>query len=449
MKKISILSIFLALGMIMALVLPVGAVQGVPYGVTGTVTLDDAPVAAGTIVSAWIYGYKCAEATVTSIPPNMSYVLPIITQDPDDPNNLHCGANGDTVAFRIGAIVADQTGTFVSGNSPLDTINLSHTGNSAPMADGQAIVVSQFASASITLTGSDFEGDAFTFSNVSPLPGLGTITGSGASRIYTPNDPYDIFSFARNFGNDIFNFRAVQPSPGPLAGPIARVYITVDDPPTDIILSDPYVGSGQPVNTVVGTLNSTQRNVSDFNTQKIFKYSLVSGAGGTDNASFNIYPSAGVWSLRTSAALVAGQTYSVRIRSIDNFGLSLDKIFAIHAVDPTSVNLMSFTAKVEKKAASAGSRSVALNWQAASEANNLGFNLYRAASADGVKTKLNAALIPAQLSVTGAASASYSYTDSGLKNKTTYYYWLESVDNRGATSLAGPVLVRLVGGKTR
>jgi hypothetical protein len=448
MKKIRILSIFLALGIILAMVVPVGAgAPGTPYGVTGTVTLNGSAVAEGTEVSAWVYGYECANSTVLA---NDTYKLLVRTIS-DNAGDEHCGVDGNTVAFRIGNITADQTGTFHGGNSPLDTINLSHTGDSAPMAYGQSVIVSQFSTGKeITLSASDVELDALTYTNIGAGALLGGVLPTSTTNpvvTYTPNGD--------DFGSDYFQFRAREGiSPSYLYSPYARVYVTVDDPPTNVILSDPYVGSGQPLDTVVGTLTSTDPNFGSI--PNSFNYSLVSGAGGTDNASFNIYPSAGVWSLRTSAALVAGQTYSVRIRSTDNFGLSLDKIFAIHAVDPTAVNLMNFTAKVQKNIATpedmlvhAGSNSVLLSWETASEANNLGFNLYRATSADGLKTKLNAVLIPAQLSVSGAASASYSYTDSGLKDRTTYYYWLESVDNHGATSLNGPVSAKLVGGKTR
>jgi hypothetical protein len=454
MKKIRILSIFLALGIILAMVVPVGAgAPGTPYGVTGTVTLNGSAVAEGTEVSAWVYGYECANSTVLA---NDTYKLLVRTIS-DNAGDEHCGNNGDQVIFHIGNIVADLTGTFNGGNSPLASINLYHSGNSKPMAYGQAIVISQLAPTTITLTGFDAEGDTLTYVNGAPLPAKGTITGVTNQKTYTPCDDLTCF---KDYGYDTYYFMTRQGTTGNYVYSFpSKVYITVDDPPTDIILSDPYVGSGQPVDTVVGTLGSSHVNVSTLGTtQKTFTYSLVSGTGDTNNASFNIYfdSGSGISSLRTSAALVAGQTYSVRIRSTDNFGLSLDKIFAIHAVDPTAVNLMNFTAKVQKNIATpedmlvhAGSNSVLLSWETASEANNLGFNLYRATSADGLKTKLNAALIPAQLSVSGAASASYSYTDSGLKDRTTYYYWLESVDNHGVTSLTGPVSAKLVGGKTR
>jgi subtilisin family serine protease len=63
--------------------------------------------------------------------------------------------------------------------------------------------------------------------------------------------------------------------------------------PTDVALSNSSVAENQPVNTTVGTLSTTDPDLGDT-----FTYSLVSGTGDTDNASFNI--ASGV--LRTSAS---------------------------------------------------------------------------------------------------------------------------------------------------
>ncbi|MFQ5578801.1 MAG: hypothetical protein ACE5G8_17630, partial [Anaerolineae bacterium] len=55
----------------------------------------------------------------------------------------------------------------------------------------------------------------------------------------------------------------------------------------------------------------------------------------------------------------------------------------------TAITLVSFTA-------AASGRDVTLTWQTGTEIDNAGFNLYRAASANGPWTKLNSALIAAQ-----------------------------------------------------
>ena len=93
--------------------------------------------------------------------------------------------------------------------------------------------------------------------------------------------------------------------------------------PTDIALSTNSLAENQPVDTVVGSLSSTDPNNGDT-----FSYSLVSGDGDTDNASFAIDASG---NLRTAAGFdfEAQSSYSIRVRSTDTGGLSVEKVLTI------------------------------------------------------------------------------------------------------------------------
>jgi len=97
--------------------------------------------------------------------------------------------------------------------------------------------------------------------------------------------------------------------------------------------------------------------------------------------------------------------------------------------EPTLINLSSFVAV-------AGSNKVTLKWATESEIKNAGFNIYRAESIDGPYININADLIPSKGSATQAAS--YEYVDSGVKNRHTYYYKLEDIDQSGASTMHGP-----------
>src|SRR5262249_9456776 len=93
----------------------------------------------------------------------------------------------------------------------------------------------------------------------------------------------------------------------------------VNETPTDIGLSSTNVAENQPEGTAVGTLSTTDPDAGDS-----FSYTLVSGAGSTDNARFTI--TGGVASpatLRTTAAFdfEAKSSYSIRVRSTDAGGL--------------------------------------------------------------------------------------------------------------------------------
>lgn len=101
---------------------------------------------------------------------------------------------------------------------------------------------------------------------------------------------------------------------------------------------------------------------------------------------------------------------------------------------PTAVDLLSFAATAEKKA-------VTLTWETATETDNLGFNLYRAEAVDGERTKINLQLIPTNVPPGSPFGGVYSYTDTILKYKQTYFYWLEDLDIYGNAELHGPVEV--------
>ncbi len=97
---------------------------------------------------------------------------------------------------------------------------------------------------------------------------------------------------------------------------------------------------------------------------------------------------------------------------------------------PTAIDLARFEAKAQAGA-------VLLEWETATELDNLGFNLLRARAADGIRSQLNAALIPAQ-NPGSVMGATYSFLDQSVEANTTYYYWLEDVGVNGLVTLHGP-----------
>jgi VCBS repeat-containing protein len=100
----------------------------------------------------------------------------------------------------------------------------------------------------------------------------------------------------------------------------------LNENPTDITLSNNTIDENAAANTTVGTLSGT-----DADAANTFTYSLVEGAGDTDNASFNIDGS----SLRilNSPNYEAKSSYSVRIRTTDQGGLWFEKEFTININD--------------------------------------------------------------------------------------------------------------------
>lgn len=180
-------------------------------------------------------------------------------------------------------------------------------------AQSQLVSTTEDAAAPIMLVATDTNAGTIDYTVlIDPLHG--TLTGAAPNLTYTPTLNYS--------GSDSFTFQANN---GPIKSNIATVSITVtpvNDTPTQLLLSKSNVPENQPINTVVGALSTIDPDAGDT-----FTYSLVSGAGDTDNASFNIIGS----QLRTSEIfnLETKSIYSIRIRTTDLGGLSFEKSFSI------------------------------------------------------------------------------------------------------------------------
>jgi hypothetical protein len=133
----------------------------------------------------------------------------------------------------------------------------------------------------------------------------------------------------------------------------------------------------------------------------------------------------GVWGSASDNFFAVGEPY------IETDGITKrDTIEHYSCPPPTLISLSSFTATSFSKA-------VVLEWTTASEIDNVGFNVYRAESADGPYLKINEDLIFAQGSSTEGSS--YELVDEGMKNRKTYYYQLEDVDVYGESTFHGPI----------
>ncbi|GEM_PF-4521468 len=87
--------------------------------------------------------------------------------------------------------------------------------NHKPVANAQNVTTAQDTAKAITLAGSDSDGDALTYT-ITTNPAHGTLTGSGASRTYTPASGYS--------GSDSFAFKV---NDGKIDSDVATVSITV------------------------------------------------------------------------------------------------------------------------------------------------------------------------------------------------------------------------------
>jgi len=107
-----------------------------------------------------------------------------------------------------------------------------------------------------------------------------------------------------------------------------------------------------------------------------------------------------------------------------------------YAPTPTAVDLLYFNGEYRKKG-------VVLTWETVSELDNDGFNIYRSREKDGVKKLLTPQMIVVQ-NPGALEGAIYKYIDTTAKTDRKYFYWLESVDLNGQTTMHGPVKVKTV-----
>jgi hypothetical protein len=92
--------------------------------------------------------------------------------------------------------------------------------------------------------------------------------------------------------------------------------------PTDITLSANTIPENNAVNAELGTFSTTDADVGDS-----FIYTLVSGTGDADNASFDISGS----SLRAGVAFdfETKSSYSIRVRTMDSANNTFENVFTI------------------------------------------------------------------------------------------------------------------------
>ena len=110
----------------------------------------------------------------------------------------------------------------------------------------------------------------------------------------------------------------------------------INEAPTDIGLSSALILENSGANATVGTLST-----ADVDASNTFSYELINGEGDVDNAEFNI--SENILRATSNLSFATKSSYSIRVRSTDQGGLSLDKTFTIQVLQnnsaPTDVNL--------------------------------------------------------------------------------------------------------------
>ena len=318
-----------------------------PDGFTFTVSDGQATSAAATVsvtVSAVdkppVNTAPVANDQVRSTPKGTPLTITLIGSDPEgdaltfailrQPNKGSLGtveqATGKVLYTPNATATGPDSFTFTVSDGKLTsapatvTVNLDVV-NAAPVAEAQTVQTDEDTAASITLTATDKDGDALTYSVVTGSgPTNGTLGGTAPNLIYTPNKDFN--------GSDSFKFKANDGSDDSSPATVNITVNAVNDAPSALTLSANSVAENEPAGTVVGSLSASDIDSSNFT------YSLVAGTGDTDNASFTVDNVTD--ELKTARAFdyenVDDRSQSVRVQVSDG-DLSFEKSFTITVTD--------------------------------------------------------------------------------------------------------------------
>ncbi|WP_254508784.1 cadherin domain-containing protein [Anatilimnocola floriformis] len=234
----------------------------------------------------------------------------------------------------------ETTSVYRLGNSP-PRITSNGGGSSASVSFNEN---STNAITSVTAVDADatqylsysLSGDDAAKFNISPA---GVLTFITPPNFEAPTDTngdniYQVFVSVRDNGVPVSPGAGGTLLPGLGDSQLFNITVAnVNEAPTDIVLSSATVAENAGANATVGTFSSV-----DPETGNTFTYSLVTGTDDTGNAAFNISGN----TLRATSSLnfATQNSYSVRVRSTDQGGLSFDKVFTIAVTEAGAVTTL-------------------------------------------------------------------------------------------------------------
>jgi hypothetical protein len=248
--------------------------------------------------------------------------------------------------------------------------------------------------------------------NVTVLPGTATVDGDPSEWNYNPADPTDNANYV------VTMYTGWDPTKPALADLYMRY-----DCDNQIMYAFVRTRGDLAVDASLTTTWVAENTAS--NKLSFIDFAWVYNGSGTVvgwEGSFSLAPNALILVHTSVAGATAGTAQWLNIQA--------------SCPPPSAVGLISFTAQ------NVG-RTIVLSWETASELDNLGFNLYRAQSANGPWTQVNADLIPSQVPPGSPVGASYTYKDTVSLRAATYFYRLDSIDVHGHAVSHGPISVSL------
>jgi uncharacterized repeat protein (TIGR01451 family) len=227
------------------------------------------------------------------------------------------------------AVVANERDTYRPNNTDSEVITIINPVNHLPVARNDATTTDEDSPVSVGAPGvliNDSDPDAgdnlaVTAIHTSGTIGVVTAWNGDGSFTYDPNGKFEYLR-AGHSATDSFTYTVSDGHGGTATATVTITINGVNDAPTDISLDNSSVAENQPSGTLVGSFSTTDPDTGDT-----FTYSLVSGTGGNDNASFTVVGN----HLQTAASFnyEVKNSYSIRVRTTDSGALYYEKVFII------------------------------------------------------------------------------------------------------------------------
>ncbi|HOU12341.1 MAG TPA: hypothetical protein PKZ84_04435 [Anaerolineae bacterium] len=341
-----------------------------------------------------------------------------------DANSLSIQIRGD---WTNSGTFTPGTGTVMFDGSSLQSIN-GTTGfynmalnNAAGASLGQAqIVANQLTLASGRLMLGDYNLTLGAAASIGGSPGdsaMVVTNGSGALRKQFSDTGSFTFPVGDNTGTANYSPATLNFTSGSFSDAYAAVRVT---------------DAKHPANNATDHLSRywtvSSSGITNFSCDVTFDYIVGSeDVVGTESTLKALkYDSGSGWTIG-NAVDAGNHRFSMSVSSFSDF---------TGGDNPTAVTLARFEATPQGNA-------ILLTWETAAELDNVGFNLYRSAKADGPYTQLNATLIPPQNpgSVLGGV---YEWPDTDVQPGATYFYKLEDIDVKGVSTFHGPISTAVI-----
>jgi uncharacterized repeat protein (TIGR01451 family) len=302
-----------------------------PSDSTGAVVVDALPSGVNFVAATNGGTYDSGSHTV-------SWAIGTLAEDASTSVNITVTVNESTTAGIItntATVDANESDYYRANDTATEDTTIDV--NDPPLAEDDAAITDEDNPVTVAASGvldndSDPDaGDTLTVTAVDTSGTAGAVTawdGDG-SFTYNPNGQFEYLQVGGST-TDSFTYTVSDGNGGTDTATVTITINGVNDGPTGISLDNSSVAENQPSGTAVGIFST-----SDPDTGDTFIYSLVSGGGADDNASFTIADS----QLQTVASFdyETKNSYSIRVRTTDSGTLYYEEAFIItvtNANDP-------------------------------------------------------------------------------------------------------------------